>query len=234
MENNENDGQPIRRERERSRKEKEAFDIVRRASQGRSRDQLSNLLEGEREQRGLPKDPLTIELAIDAIEAGDGGALGQLLGVIRNIGGSHGDAIRGRVLHDFIEQGMSGLAVPAWLEPPVGGRYYRGGGFSSDWVEVVLDAGVRSWLESAYREAPVRTDKIVVLSAWFACLKSCEEVGVHIGAQQVGLLDREATMRWRPAVEAATRREELLLVNARLVHVSRRELPYLLTIPLPR
>jgi hypothetical protein len=211
-----------------SRAQRDAVEEVRQRGRGRDRDAVRAMLEEALARRGLTESPLWFETTLDhlwdtpaeRIRLGVQGlkALGRFgLGVAK--------AVREHELPD--------MSTPDWLEPPDPAYYEVPHG--DRWTLVSLEPGTESWLERVHQAARTRIFGIASVDAWLkpeSDDSEPERIGVYIGEHRVGAIPDDTVPAYLPTLKAATFREELPYVQARL---ARRGQPprYMLELDLP-
>jgi hypothetical protein len=185
------------------------------------------VLQGEFDRRDVVlDDPLQLEMALDAIEAGDSRSARRRLGfnVLKNVVGGIVQAVR------------SGEPppTPPWLEPPPHAchRIWIDPG---RWVTITPDPGIDPFLQRVFDSIPARIFHGVHVDAWLhqeidpGAPRS--RIGVHIGTQRVGSIDETDDAWYEPAIEVAARRAEQPLLEARITRL--RDGGWLLTLGVP-
>lgn len=218
--------------REAGRLRKEAVEVVRAISDGKSAQELRMLLDREQRRRGLDVEPLWLEWQVREIEAereplGRARLLFDGLRSLVDLG-----AGLTKILQPDTEREPE--RQPDWLWPPPHAAYPVGSG-SSPRVAVQLDAAARDCLVRVMAQAPRvgPCRQADVWLQWGATQQSAAaDLIAHIGAERVGVLDAETTDAYRPAMAAAAERDELPWTEGRLTQIPGTD-RYLLDIPLP-
>lgn len=206
----------------------EAVEEVRQAGRGRDRDEVRAMLEEALARRGLTESPLWFEQTLDHLwdTPADRVRLGfQGLKALGRFGLGVAKTIRDRELPD--------MATPVWLEPPDPAFYElpRGG----RWIVVSLDPGVDGWLERVHQAARSRFFGIASVDAWLKPEpddSDANKIGVYVGEKRVGVIPDDAVVAYLPTMQAATFREELPYLAARLARRGQ-PLSYMLELVLP-
>ena len=204
----------LRQSRERRQKRDAATDAVRAVKTGKSRQELSDLLERELQQRGLRADPVSIDLGVDAIQA-DTPAERVRAGwrALRTIGEGLGGLVT--------ELKNVGNPPPEWVRPPPKASY-RASRTIGEWITVAADPGAAPMLERALSTAvynPLPDDQ-VRFEVWLSWepdpVDTRSLIWVHIAADKVATLDSNQTGRFRADMEGASRTGQLPAVEARI------------------
>jgi hypothetical protein len=102
---------------------------------------------------------------------------------------------------------------------------------------VVLDADAAPWLDRVLASAPGRVgDTLALVDIWFDLAAPHEDgapIVVYIGAQKVGMLDKQATERFFTVMQSARARAARPRVNATLAKATHLRPPYLLVFKIP-
>jgi hypothetical protein len=223
------------------RAQQEAVEAVRAVSEGKTREELRDLLERELDKRGVPMDPSTVETKVD------------LLATERETFGRARIALKGlKALGELITQ-QSPLtesqfhehAAPPDEPPKIATEFdlpqraaYPIDGSLQRRATVALEPDARPWLERfASRSSLGHGQHLAVVDVWlsgeFGRPTTEARVTVHIGAHPVGhLLPGDADL-FRGAMDAAADRNEDAWTRARLT-ASSGAMPYQLEVMLPR
>jgi hypothetical protein len=202
---------------------RQAFDAVRRRSEGMDRSQRRDLLLEELGRREITLSPLAVELQLDKMDLGPTRAVGRGLKMLAGLASGVRKTAR------------DGIAdPPEWLQPPPRASYpvrgYR------NWVAVELDPDAGPWLDQVLTEAPNRLNNTTQVTSWLAWDPESRtpdsRLAVHLGSERVGVVDLAATKRFVPVMEAAARRQELPWLRSRLTAVGGAS-TYLLELPTP-
>jgi hypothetical protein len=177
------------------------------------------MLQGELARRGIEESPLWIEQRLDHLwgNRADRARLAvHGLTLVGRLGLGIAKAVAKRELPD--------ISTPAWLEPPERAAYVLPG--VDRWVAAQLEPDAAAWLERAHDAAPRLGATVVNIRAWLDRDPDAPAVpsrlAVHLGERRVGVLLDEAAAPYLPAMQAATFRDELPNVAARL---TRRDTP---------
>jgi hypothetical protein len=204
---------------------REAVEAVRKAGRGHDRDEVRAMLERELAQRGVTRSPLELELTLDHLW--DTPAERMRIGV-------QGLKALGRFglgVAKVIREGeLPDLSRPQWLEPPEPAFYELPRG--DRWIRLSLEPGIDERLERIHQAAPPRVMSMAAVSAWLQPEPNGADIAVYIGRDRVGVVPADALAAYQPVMQAATFREELPILAARLTR--RTEPPgYLLELALP-
>jgi hypothetical protein len=205
---------------------REAVEAVRKTGRGHDRGEVRAMLERELAERGVTRSPLELELTLDHLwdtpaermRTGVQGlkALGRLgLGVAK--------VIREGELPD--------LSRPQWLEPPEPAFYELPRG--DRWSRLSLEPGIDERLERIHQAARPHIMSIAAVSAWLQPDPNGVDIAVYIGRERVGLIPADALAAYQPVMQAATFREELPILAARLTRRTEPPPRYLLELALP-
>jgi hypothetical protein len=216
---------------------KEAMDTIKQMNRVADRSELRAMVESELAAHGAHMDPLEIEQTIDRLQAPRAERSLQRVRTLKTLGTvgfTVAKALRRRELPDFLE-----VSVPGWLEPPTRAVYAapQSRELGRRWTAVQLDEGLADWLDCVYAAAPrsVAMVRSGVLDAWLEWQgpgDAADVLAVHLGDRRVGILDDSATSSYRAVMHAATKREELPCVTARLTPLAAHA-DYLLELALP-
>jgi len=210
---------PPRKTREQREAERDAFrqavDAVRHDGGHKTRDELRAMLQGEFTSREVVlDDPLELEMALDAVEAGDSRSARRRLGfdLLKTVVGGIVQAVRSR----------EAPPIPTWLEPPPHAAH-RVWLDPRRWVTITPDPGVEPFLQRVFDAIPTRILDSVHVDAW---LQQDPEpgaagsrIGVQIGTHRVGTIKGTDQARYEPTMELAARRAEQPLVEARITRL---------------
>jgi hypothetical protein len=211
-----------------SRARREAVEEVQETGRGRDRDQVRAMLEAALARRGLTESPFWFETTLDHLwdTPADRVRLGvQGLKALGRFGLGVAKAIREHELPD--------ISTPGWLEPPDPAFYELPR--TDRWISMSLDPDVNGWLERVHQAARPRVFGIASVDAWLKPEfddSDVHKIGVYIGEKQVGLIPDDAVAAYLPAIKAATFREELPYLPARVARRDQRP-SYMVELALP-
>jgi hypothetical protein len=220
-----------------ARETREALGVVRSVRRGKTRAELVALLEEERARRGLPKDPLAVEVGIDWLCADGRTRLHTIVSSLQFLTGT-GSGDRPTPMSELKASlsGESVLAASDRFAPPEKACYLSRD-LSEDWTAVVLDPDSEIHLAEAHAAAHPGAGDTAILPVWLAPGHSREgesrDIVVHIGAGHVGNLDREAIVRFASVMRSAEAEDQFPQIQARLTRRSERHPPFLMTVQLP-
>jgi hypothetical protein len=195
-----------------SRARRDAVEQVRDAARGRDRDEVRKMLEEALDQRGLAESPLWYERTLDHLW--DTPADRVRLGVraLKGLGRLGLGVVKAVREHEWPD-----ISRPDWIAPPDPAFYEVPG--ADRWTMVSLASGVDGWLERVYQAARPQVFDVATVDAWLKPEtpdSGMDKIGVYVGEQRVGVVPHDAVAAYLPILEAATFREELPFLQARL------------------
>jgi hypothetical protein len=206
----------------------EAISATRAAGEGKSREQIRELLGAELEKRGVKMQPVDFEQTVDFL-ATEHEPFGKVRLALRGFkaltnlistGSGLVDALRDdREPHDEPD--------PAWAKTPDRAGYPMWP-VTRERVAVELDTDAEPWLAELMSGTRGQFGNRNV-EVWL----SREEPGliVHIGSKRIGRLDARPTEAFSGAIEAAADRDEDVRTDAHLTRMTGTP-PYVLDLPL--
>lgn len=212
-----------------SRARRDAVDAVRQAGRGKDRAKLRSMLEAQLAARGLSESPLKLEQTLDHLWDSPAEEARQTAQGVKSLG-----KIALGVLTMMRGREHPDLSTPQWLEPHDRASYPVPRNAQSRWTAVRLDPGAGAWIEHVDAALPRAFGATSTFDAWLDKQLSHTEpsrLAVHIGEQQVGTLDADATTVYTPIMDDAAQRDELPYTQARLTLTP--ESGYLLELRLP-
>ena len=174
----------------------------------------------------MRSDPIWVERMLDELEWSPGERARQTAQRLLLVGGALGRIAQSRGIPE----------APEWMQPPDDANYHvRGAHREKTPVDVDPDAALV--LDRALASAPGHVGDIVALvEVWFDREADAAEdapVAVHIGPHRVGVLNPQATKRFIPVMQAATKRDTKPRARAQLAKAIHLQPPYLLVVDLP-
>ena len=205
---------------------RDAADAVRRGSKGKTRDELRRDFDSEFAERGLRRDPIWVERALDKLEQSPAERALQKAQEMALAGSALGRMARSR---GFPEP-------PDWMRPPERASYH-GPPRLGDKVPVELDPAITGLLDRTLESAPGHVgDLQAAVPVWFdwdSDDNQTRRVGVYVGAARVGVLDPSSSESFSAVMKAAEERGGKPRDLAQLARVKHLDPPYLLVVKLP-
>jgi hypothetical protein len=217
----------------------EAVKAVRIVSQGKTRNELQMLLENELDKRGVKLTPEAVEndvglLATEREPFGRARIGLRAVKALREAGDSRRErAGAEHVTHepvpdteDMFELNDDRFRLPKRAAYPIVGSSHR--------VVVKLDPSARGLLDLVAQRDYKQGLHVVIAEVWLAwgTDPSRAELDVHVGAERVGRLGPEVAEQLRPAMEAASERDEDPWTHA-FLSTSPGAIPYVMEIRVP-
>jgi len=178
---------------------------------GRDREELATLLERELASRRASVSPLRLEQTLDALDASPRKRLSLMITAARDF--RHTVTAMTRIIRHGV---VDDTSPPAWLRPPPRAAYRVARSAPRRWTRVHIDGAVAEWLAEVYTAIAPVPGASATVDAWLDRSDDTSRLRVFIGSRQVGTVDRAATTALGPVIEAAERRDEAPLVEARL------------------
>jgi hypothetical protein len=208
-------------------KKKGVVAAVRAAGHEKTREELRSQFEAESARHGVALDPIWIERQLDELEWSPAERVRHK---------AHGLLLAGGTLAR-LAQSRGIPEAPQWMRPPDDASYNVSAPHCEK-TAVDVDAGAAGWLDRALANAPGRVgDLVAILDVWFdwdAEVDGEARVAVHLGSEKVGGLDRQASERLVPAMQAASEQGAKPQASAQLAKAAHLQPPYLLVVDIPR
>ena len=231
-------------------RQQDAVQAVRAVSEGKTREELRDLLERELDERGVPMDPSAVETRVDLL-ATERETFGRARIALKGLK-ALGELITQPALGELFTQQSAQTesqshehAAPPDEPPEIETEFdlperaaYPIDGSLQRWATVALDPDARPWLERfASRSSLGHGEHLAVVNVWLSEQSSPStteaRVTVHIGARPVGRLPPGDADLFRGAMHAAADRDEDAWTRA-FLKMSSGAVPYQLEIMLPR
>jgi hypothetical protein len=227
----------------------EAVQAVRAVSEGKTREELRDLLERELDERGVPMDPSSLEIKVDALatERETFGKARIALKGLKALGElisepSLGEVFTEQSAHSESESHEHGgpldepPEIAAEFDLPERAAYPIDGSLQRR-ASVALDPDALSYLERLASESSLGHGwHVAIVNVWLSGESSPSTTGapvdVHIGTRLVGRLLPDHADLFRGAMHAAADRDENAWTRASLTECSG-AMPYQLEVMLP-
>jgi hypothetical protein len=202
-------GEILRARRENRQRRHEAINAVRSRSAGRSRQEIRQVLVGELHSRKLdiPTDQV-LDSIVDSIAHPPGplNSVRLIPDAVRMVTAAGGETRRLLKLFKGVERVR---------DPSGGDPYFAAPGGTAPEIEVILDAGAESVLDtgSGQREPGVGDAHLLSVSLEPAVTAGPgAAVTVHVDAHRVGVLSQEDSLALEQALEAAAQQNQTLMM----------------------
>lgn len=216
----------------------QAVRAVRAVSEGKSREEIRQLLRGELDKRDVKMQPVEFEQRVNflATEREPLGKARLVLRALKDLADTQEPGLVALLRHASAEPPPEPEQEPdpAWARTPDRAAYPIWS-VTKDRVAVELDADAAKWLDelmSGSRGRFGNRNVEVWLSRGEATPSNASALIVHVGSKRIGSLDPPAGAPFHAPIEAAAEREEDVVTDARLTRMEGRP-PYVLDLPLP-
>ena len=181
---------------------REAENAVRRHSDGKTRDQLREMLTAELVRHEVKEAPFAIEMMLDKIQAPETplGRARYTLSGLKAAAGLVTGVVKMLRDPDTMEQ-------PEWLEPPPRATHQIYADHRNA-IGVELDPEAEAWLDRVLNEASVITGDMATVKAWLTWdpepQMPSSRLVVHIGADRVGVVPDADVPFFQTAMDSAS------------------------------